>query len=76
MERIDSPRKHRVHPIRRARERRGMTQSALAEVMGTQPAIISKWEAGTVFPRPVIAFRLSRELGIPLEAVYDGARAA
>lgn len=39
--------------IRRARERAGLSQAALATELGCTQQSISKWEAGTAKPNPV-----------------------
>jgi DNA-binding XRE family transcriptional regulator len=67
-------RRPKVHPIRAARTKRGMSQGALGHRVGAGRAAVSKWESGGAFPEPRAAFRIAAELQISLEDVYASAR--
>ena len=44
------------------RERSGLSQSDLARTLGVATTTVSRWEAGTRLPRPLVAVRLIRLL--------------
>jgi transcriptional regulator with XRE-family HTH domain len=46
--------------IRQLRESRGMNQTAFAQVLGTRPSSVSKWEAGNNRPSPDVFVRIAR----------------
>ncbi len=47
-----------THPLRRERERRGWSQSKLAELLGTSPLSISQWERRAYLPSPYFREKL------------------
>ena len=49
--------------IRARREAAGLTQSALARVLGCADTLISRWESGRVVPRLKYAEKLALALG-------------
>ena len=53
--------------LRAIRERQGMTQAKLAELAGTDAAVISHYEAGTRGPAWSTAIRLADALGCSLD---------
>ncbi len=76
--------------IRELRKKKGITQEALAAVMGVSPQAVSKWESGSSYPDtemiPVIAgyFEVSldilfgydvREMRAKIQKIIDDARA-
>lgn len=63
----------KIHPIRKARLRRNLSQAALGERVGVQKPAISAFENGKKLPKPTIAKKLASELGISLEQVYEAA---
>ena len=54
-------------PIRRARERKGLTQRHLAELLGMDGQTVGSWERGTRFPHVEVRAKLSEVLGTSLE---------
>ena len=60
--------------LREIRERRFLTQQALADMIGTTKANISRLEKGDQRPRPSTVLRLAEALGVkPEELVEWGA---
>jgi transcriptional regulator with XRE-family HTH domain len=57
--------------LREARERRFLTQQALADLVGTTKANISRLETGNQRPRPGTVLRLAEALGVPPEELVD-----
>ena len=55
--------------ISRARRRAGLTQSALAERLGTTTSAVSRWEHGKVDPAFATVDRVARACGIELYEV-------
>ena len=58
----------RVH---RARERMGITQKELAELLNEKESVINRIEAGRMVPPISLARRMERKLAITLVAVLD-----
>ena len=54
------------------RERKGMTQSDIANLLGVTPAAVSKWENGSSKPRTEVLFRLAEILGVRSEELMAG----
>jgi len=48
-----------------AREARGLTAVALADLLGVSRAAVSQYENGQVTPRPEVMFRITRVLNLP-----------
>jgi transcriptional regulator with XRE-family HTH domain len=64
------------HPIKRYRDRKGLTQGELAKLLGVSKATISRWEAGLRAPRRSDLPRISKMTGIELvELIAPAARA-
>lgn len=56
--------------IARFRRERGMTQEALAEVIGVSPQTISKWENSTTCPDVALLPVLADAFGVTIDALY------
>ncbi|MCW8828627.1 MAG: XRE family transcriptional regulator [Gammaproteobacteria bacterium] len=50
-----------------ARKARGLTQAALAELLGRASSTISRWEAGTQYPEPEAMDKLAAQLNVPYD---------
>lgn len=57
--------------IREAREARGWTQGQLAERIAVSRKTVNTVENGVFVPSTVIALKLARELGEPVEALFS-----
>lgn len=55
--------------IRRARMNRGMTQSALADVLGVSDRAVSRWETGAAYPDVTLLPRLALALETSADAL-------
>ena len=56
--------------IARLRRERGMTQEALAEVIGVSPQTISKWENNTTYPDVALLPVLADVFGVTIDVLY------
>ncbi len=56
--------------IARFRRERGMTQEALAEVIGVSAQTISKWETGTTWPDVALLPIIADVFGVSIDALY------
>jgi DNA-binding XRE family transcriptional regulator len=56
-------------PIRIAREKAGLTQAELAEIMGVSQPQVSKWEKVGYNPRKNTLEKICRALEVPIEEV-------
>ena len=56
--------------IARLRKERGMTQEALAEVIGVSPQTISKWENSTTYPDVSLLPVIADVFGLTIDALY------
>ena len=63
-ERLDN----RLHELR---TQRGLTQAALAELVGVSRKTINTVENGVFVPSTVLALKLARALGRPVEEVFS-----
>jgi putative transcriptional regulator len=69
---MPSPEAEIVNHIRRLRFERGeMTQENLAEQAGVTRHTIMALEAGKYFPSLLLAFRIARVFGAPVEQVFE-----
>jgi ribosome-binding protein aMBF1 (putative translation factor) len=59
--------------LKKARERRGLTQSALAEKVGCAEFSILRWEKGVTRPLDIYLKKLEKVLGIDLKEGNDEA---
>lgn len=59
--------------IRAFRERLGLSQFSLAEAAGVTETAIGLIERGKRWPQYVTIERVSRVLGVPIEALFEGA---
>jgi putative transcriptional regulator len=53
------------------RSERGLTQAALAELVGVSRKTINTVENGVFIPSTVLALKLARALGEPVEALFS-----
>ena len=58
--------------VKMLRERRGMTQSQLAEQLGVSDKAVSKWETGKGLPDISLIEPLSKALGVSLVELMNG----
>ncbi len=56
--------------LRAAREARGWTQAALAERVGVSRKTVNTVENGVFIPSTLLALKLARALGRPVEALF------
>jgi len=63
-ERLDN----RLHELR---AQRGLTQAALAELVGVSRKTINTVENGVFVPSTVLALKLARALGRPVEEIFS-----
>ena len=59
---------NRLHDLR---AERGLTQAALAEMVGVSRKTINTVENGVFVPSALLALRLARSLGCPVEAIFS-----
>ena len=52
------------------RAERGLTQAALAEMVGVSRKTINTVENGVFVPSTALALKLARALGVPVEAIF------
>lgn len=57
--------------ILKLRKKRNLTQSQLAEKLGTTQGAVSQWEKGTAFPSADKLPDLAKALGCSIEELYD-----
>jgi putative transcriptional regulator len=53
------------------RTERGLTQAGLAELVGVSRKTINTVENGVFIPSTLLALRLARALGCPVEAIFS-----
>lgn len=53
-----------VHPLKQFRHDNGLTQDALAELVGVSKGAVSRWESGERTPRHSILPLISEKTGI------------
>ena len=56
--------------IRSERERLGLTQAALAEVVGVSRKTVNTVENGIFTPSTLLALKLSEALNVPVETLF------
>jgi DNA-binding XRE family transcriptional regulator len=56
--------------LRVVRAERDLSQTELAHVVGVSRQTISSIETGQYCPSAVLAFRLARELGVPVDRLF------
>lgn len=59
-----------ANSVREAREAKGWTQAELAERIGVSRKTVNTVENGVFVPSTVIALKLARALGEPVEALF------
>ena len=57
--------------LREERSARGLTQAGLAELVGVSRKTINTVENGVFVPSTLLALRLARALGCPVEAIFS-----
>jgi putative transcriptional regulator len=57
--------------LREARAERGLTQEALAALVGVTRKTINTVERGRFVPSTILALRLSRALAMPVEQLFE-----
>jgi len=57
-----APRKTNDSPIAQYRLKRGLTQTQLAELVGTSLATLQRWEVGQTVPKATMLVRLAAAL--------------
>lgn len=60
--------RNRLHDLR---VERGLTQAALAELVGVSRKTINTVENGVFVPSTVLALKLARALGRPVEEIFS-----
>jgi putative transcriptional regulator len=60
-----------VNSLRQEREAAGLTQAQLAEAIGVSRKTINTVENGIFVPSTIIALRLARVLGKPVEQIFQ-----
>jgi len=55
------------HPIASWRRDKGVTQSALADLLGVEAMTVSRWETGAALPRPKLWAKIKAETGVTPE---------
>jgi len=61
-----------THQLRKARLDAGLTQRALADLVGVEQPHIARWESGVHFPRVDRAVEIASALGTTVEAIWPG----
>jgi putative transcriptional regulator len=59
---------NRLHDLR---TERGLTQAALAEMVGVSRKTVNTVENGVFIPSALLALKLARALGCPVEAIFS-----
>jgi len=57
--------------LRESREKKGLSQEALARRVGVTQGAISQFELGEARPSARVLWRLSRELGVSMETLMN-----
>ncbi len=57
--------------LRELRAERELTQAALAEMVGVSRKTINTIENGVFIPSTLLALKLARALGLPVEALFS-----
>jgi putative transcriptional regulator len=60
--------RNRLHDLR---AERGLTQAALAEMVGVSRKTVNTVENGVFVPSTTLALRLARALRVPVEAIFQ-----
>ncbi len=62
--------------LKQIREKRGMTQAAVARELGVKRLAVVRWEAGEATPSRSTQFKLAAVLGRKVLALFDADTAA
>jgi putative transcriptional regulator len=57
--------------VREAREAKGLTQAQLADLIGMSRKTVNTVENGVFVPSTVVALKLARALGEPVEGLFS-----
>lgn len=68
---IDDPKTLLGKTIRALRERRGLSQTALADTIGKPSQTVNKWERGVRWPEYGNFEEIAKALGVPVMALFD-----
>ena len=60
-----------MEDFRTLRKKKGLKQYKLAEKIGVSVVTLRKYEQGKTFPKPQILHRLSVELSVNIEILYN-----
>jgi putative transcriptional regulator len=69
---VSAPMPASGYRLKQARKRRGLTQGALAELVGVGRITIIRVENGATVPSVRLALAISRELGETVETLFGG----
>jgi putative transcriptional regulator len=61
---------HLANAIKAERERAGLTQAALAELVGVSRKTVNTVENGVFTPSATLAIKLARALNVPVEQLF------
>lgn len=67
------PKKELKNKLKELREEKGLTQTELAEILGTNQKTLSHWEVGRNNPRPHVMQRIENFFEVPKEVIFFGA---
>lgn len=56
--------------LKTARKAKGLSQAALAKILGVDQSAVCLWECGKTLPRADVAIRLANILGCTLDDIY------
>lgn len=65
-----------VNKVRELRTAAGMTQKALADLLGVTVPTVSKWELGQRTPELEKVFRMTLIFGVPIEEIVQRTESA
>jgi transcriptional regulator with XRE-family HTH domain len=65
----------RADLARELRKRRGLTQAALAVLIGCSRSTVAMWESGTVLPGAGHLYRLAKQLNVQVDDLRSGSGA-
>lgn len=60
--------------LRMARERKGLTQSQLADKINVSAVLVNRFEAGMSVPNLILGVKLAKVLGVTCEELVNGER--
>ena len=57
--------------IQKLRIQKGISQGALAELLGVDSSTVAKWESGGIYPRAQLLPKLAQALGYTIDELFD-----